>query len=185
MEAQMNPNCLIILFCTFLIVITAVDIYSQSASNAEAKIESAVSAAPATITNNATVKDWDGNVLREGSNGWTCYPEMPNARAENPMCLDKQWINWLEAYMNQSEPDITEIGMGYMLIGGEPNSNLDPFATGPTADNQWMDEVKPHVMMLFPDEQMYDGISTDPENGGPWVMFPETPFVHVMMPVDD
>lgn len=39
-------------------------------------------------------------------------------------------------------------------------------------------------MMLFPDEQMYEGISTDPDNGGPWVMFPETPYVHVMMPVE-
>lgn len=131
--------CLLSLFSTLLILITIVDASAQSASSVQAKIESAVSSAPAPVTNNATIKDWDGTVLREGNNGWTCYPEMPNARAENPMCLDRQWINWLEAYMNQSEPDITDIGMGYMLVGGEPNSNLDPFAKGPTADNQWMD----------------------------------------------
>lgn len=180
----MIRSCLLSLFSIILILITTVDLQAQSTSDAQAKIESAVSAAPASVSNNATIKDWEGTVLQEGSNEWTCYPEMPNAKASNPMCLDEQWINWLEAYMNQSEPDITDIGMGYMLVGGEPNSNLDPFASGPTADNQWMDEVKPHVMMLFPDEQMYKGISTDPDNGGSWVMFPETPYVHVMMPVE-
>lgn len=173
-----------ILVLTGLMVCASTVVFAQSISEKEAKIISAMNAAPASISNYATIKDWDGTVLREGSNGWTCYPEMPNARAENPMCLDEQWINWLEAYMNQNEPNITDVGIGYMLVGGEPNSNIDPFADGPTGDNQWMEEVKPHVMLIYPDSRMYESLPTDPNNGGPWVMWPNTDYAHVMIPVE-
>ena len=37
-------------------------------------IADAESVAPASVTKNATIKASDGKVLREGSNGWTCYP---------------------------------------------------------------------------------------------------------------
>lgn len=166
-----------------LLVTMYTDVYGQSASDKQAKIQSASDAAHDAIIEKATIKDWDGTVLREGTNKWTCYPDMPNLPEQNPMCLDDQWIEWMEAYLNQEEPNITQVGLGYMLRGGSPASNIDPFAEGPTADNQWMNEVKPHLMILFPDADMYEGISTDPENGGPWVMFPETPYAHIMMPV--
>ena len=29
------------------------------------------------VTDNAKIMDWSGNVLREGSNGWTCLPTPP------------------------------------------------------------------------------------------------------------
>lgn len=172
------------LLLVFLLVGMAGVAEGQSATDREAKIINAASAAPPAISAQATIKDWDGTVLRRGNNGWTCYPAMPNARSDNPMCLDEQWVDWLEAFMNGEEPNITDVGLGYMLRGGEPNSNLDPSAEGPTSDNQWMDEVKPHVMMLFPDHSMYDNIPVDHKHGGPWVMFPNTPYVHIMMPVD-
>ncbi len=109
---------------------------------------------------------------------------MPELPEQNPMCLGDQWVEWMEAYLNQEEPNITQVGLGYMLQGGSPASNLDPYAEGSTGDNQWMDEVKPHLMVLFPDLSMYEGISTDPDNGGPWVMFPDTPYAHIMMPTE-
>lgn len=155
---------------------------THSQSDEQAKIESAKSAAPASVSANATIMDWDGTILEEGTNEWRCYPSMPDAPAENPMCLDDQWIKWFEAYVNKEKPNVTEIGMGYSLQGGAPNSNLDPFANGPTPDNQWMDEVEPHVMILLPDSDSYEDLSTDPDNGGPWVMWPETPYTHIMMP---
>lgn len=157
---------------------------AQSVSDKQTQIKSAENAAPAAISGQATIMDWEGNILRQGTNDWTCYPTMPGAKAENPMCLDEQWVKWLEAYMNQQEPAISDVGMGYMLQGGEPNSNLDPFAEGPTPDNQWMDEIKPHLMILYPDQDMYEDIPVDPDNGGPWVMFPNTPYIHVMVPVE-
>ncbi len=42
--------------------------------SAEAKMARAMSAAPASISSDATIVDTDGTVLREGSNGWTCLP---------------------------------------------------------------------------------------------------------------
>jgi hypothetical protein len=63
-------------------------------------------------------------------------------------------------------------------------SNVDPFAAGPTADNQWVVEG-PHVMILLPDAKMLDSLTTDPNTGGPYVMWKGTPYAHVMMPVGE
>ena len=37
-------------------------------------IADAESAAPESVTKNATIKTAEGRVLRQGSNSWTCYP---------------------------------------------------------------------------------------------------------------
>lgn len=63
-----------------------------------------------------------------------------------------------------------------MLQGGPPTTNTDPFATGPTADNEWMEDGPPHVMLVFPDNAALEGISADPQNGGPWVLWKDTPY---------
>ncbi len=152
------------------------------AQEAAAKIESATSAAPASISENATVQDWDGTVLREGSNDWTCLPDVPDTPGNDPMCLDEPWLDWAHAWMNRTEPSYSRIGFGYMLQGGTPSSNVDPYAEGPTPDNEWIEEDVPHVMMIIPDPTALEGLSTDPENGGPWVMWKGTPYVHVMIP---
>ena len=145
-------------------------------------IHSAMSAALPTIAAHATIMDWENNVLREGTNGWTCFPDMPHMDGENPMCLDEQWVRWLNAYVKQEAPDIDAFGLGYMLQGDAPQSNTDPYPEGPTADNEWMEKVEPHVMLLLPDPEMYEGMPVDPESGGAWVMWRDTPFVHVMIP---
>ncbi len=36
-------------------------------------------------------------------------------------------------------------------------------------------------MIVVPDEAWLEGLSREP-TGGPWVMWAETPFVHVMVP---
>ena len=38
----------------------------------DASIASALSAGPSDVTDGATILDAEGNVLREGTNGWTC-----------------------------------------------------------------------------------------------------------------
>ncbi|NIX25335.1 MAG: hypothetical protein GWN07_38280, partial [Actinobacteria bacterium] len=48
------------------------------AQDKDKKIHSAMSAAPASIAEDATIMDWDMTVLREGSNGWTCLPDRPD-----------------------------------------------------------------------------------------------------------
>ena len=51
-----------------------------------------------------------------------------------------------------------------------------------TADNQWHLAL-PHLMILVPDLKSLGGISTDPNNGGPYVMYPGTPYAHIMAPI--
>jgi hypothetical protein len=41
----------------------------------------------------------------------------------------------------------------------------------------------PHVMILTPDPAALKDVSTDPNAGVPYVMWKDTPFAHVMMPV--
>ncbi len=149
------------------------------------KIGSAMSAAPAAIGKGATIMDWPADPkakprqLRGGTNGWICYPNSPD---EGAMCLDKQWQEWADAWMNKKAPTITGTGIGYMLQGDKGASNTDPYATGPTTTNQWV-VSPPHIMVLYQDLKMLDAFSTDPKSGGPWVMWKGTPYAHLMVPV--
>jgi len=155
------------------------------ASTADAqqdKIENAMAAAPAAVSGDATIMDWDETVLREGNNGWTCFPDSPDVPGDTPMCFDGQWMKWVAGWMSQTEPDVTGLGLAYMLKGGVDASNTDPFATEPPAGMDWV-KSGPHVMVIVPDPSDLEGIPTDPDNGGPWVMWKGTPYAHVMMPV--
>jgi hypothetical protein len=137
------------------------------------------SAGPPEISAQATVVDAEGNVLEAGTNGWTCM-HMPGA----PMCVDAQWMAWLDAYVNQTAPvGVTGVGIAYMLRGDQGASNIDPYATAPTADNEWV-TTGPHIMLIVPDPSLLDGIPSDPESGGPYVMWRGHPLVHVMIPVE-
>jgi hypothetical protein len=142
-------------------------------------IKRAASAAPPDISGAAAIVDHgaDGKPrqLRAGTNGWVCmaHPET--------MCLDKQWQEWADAWINKRAPKITAVGIGYMLQGDTGASNTDPFATGPTATNQWV--VTPaHIMVLTPDVKQLDALPTSWNTGGPWVMWKGTPYAHIMVP---
>jgi hypothetical protein len=154
---------------------------AANAGDKDALIADAKSAAPDSIANSATIMDWNGNTLRKGTNGFTCYPTPPNLNGTAPMCLDKQWMAWADAWMNKKPFKATSVGTAYMLAGDGGASNIDPFAKGPTADNQWIQEG-PHLMTIVPDPASLDGISTDPKNGGPYVMWKGTPYAHIMIP---
>ncbi|MEX0979917.1 MAG: hypothetical protein WDZ89_02415 [Gemmatimonadota bacterium] len=148
----------------------------------EAMVRNALSAAPASIADDATVMDLEHNVLREGTNGWVCMPHNPELPGNAPMCLDEPWMELIDAWMNRREPDVRQIGFGYMLQGDFPTSNVDPFAEEPREDNEWLGDAGPHVMMVVPDPALLESLPTDPGNGGPWVMWRDTPYAHVMIP---
>jgi len=50
--------------------------------------------------------------------------------------------------MSKAQPKVTGTGIGYMLKGDRGASNTDPFATAPTADNNWV-VSPPHIMVLY------------------------------------
>jgi uncharacterized protein YceK len=62
-------------------------------SEAEAKIQSAMSAAPMALAKDATIVDYPAKagqphiVLREGTNGWTCYPDWEATPGNDPQCF--------------------------------------------------------------------------------------------------
>ncbi len=148
----------------------------------EAQIENALSAAPAAIAEGAAVVDWELNTLREGTNGWTCMPHRPQLPGNAPMCLDEQWVKWAVAWSSHESPEISQIGLAYMLEGGADASNTDPFAAEPASGDDWV-RTGPHVMIIVPDPAALDALPTDPNNGGPYVMWKGTPYAHIMMPV--
>lgn len=162
---------------------------AKTSAGDQAKIRQAMSAAPADIAKNAAVIEMDAKgqmkPLRAGTNGWTCMVSTGGkagaAGAEDPMCLDKTWMGWADAWMNKKDPQVTSMGIGYMLRGDKGASNTDPYATAPTATNQWV--VSPsHIMVLVPDPKMLDALPTDPHIGGAWVMWKGTKYAHIMVP---
>lgn len=153
------------------------------AQSTDALIRNAMSAAPVSVAGRATIMDGTHRVLRPGDNGWICLPDDPAIPNNSPMCLDAQWLDFIDAFMDKRPPTVVRIGVGYMLQGDMPVSNIDPFAPSPTATNQWVANSGPHVMLIVPDAKALDGIPTDPGNGGPWVMWKGTPHAHLMIPM--
>jgi len=150
--------------------------------SAAATIAKAMSAAPPEIRKNATVmavgSDGQMKQLRAGTNGWMCMVASGNA-----MCLDKEWQAWGDAWMNKKDPPQPKaVGVAYMLQGDTGASNTDPYATKPTSDNQWV-VSGPHIMILPTDHSQLDAYPTDPNTGGPWVMWKGTKYAHIMVPV--
>ena len=168
-----------------LVLAAAVGMLLPGSSYAQEKaIKSAMSAGPSSLSEHATVMDWEMNVLREGTNDWTCLPDRPDTPGNDPWCVNGPWLNFLKAYMNQEEPTYTTTGIAYMLMGDSPVSNTDPYATEKTSDEDWVEGLGAHLMILVPDHAMLEGISTDPHNGGPWIMWPGTPYAHLMIQVE-
>ena len=155
---------------------------SAAAQDKQALIESALSAAPPTVVEAATVKDSKGNVLKEGSGAYTCFPR--EGAGQSPLCVDEVWAGWLDAYVNKKPFTTSEAGVSYMLAGDAPDggtSNIDPFAKEPTADNQWIVEG-PHIMLLVPDPALLEAFPAEPGSGDPYVMWKGTPYAHIMVP---
>ncbi len=157
-------------------------IYSFAGEGLDERIAHARSAAPDSISAAASVVV-DGELVVEGTNGWTCMPDtMPGDNA--PMCNDAVWMELLTAVGNQAEFSADRVGISYMLKGdkGSGVSNSDPYADHASAHDYV--EVGPHLMIVAPKE-LLEGISDDPSTGGPWIMWGDTPYAHIMVPVSD
>jgi hypothetical protein len=151
-------------------------------------ITNAMSAAPEAVARDATViaLDEKGNArtLREGSNGFTCLPDNPASPGNDPMCLDANGMEWAKAWMGKTTPPAGKVGFGYMLMGGSDASNAEPHAMAPAPGGQWVD-TGPHVMLFNVGEmaQNYPSQKENPDTRQPYVMWPGTPYEHLMIPV--
>ena len=81
-----------------------------------------MSAAPEAVARDATVMTVDDKGamkhLREGSNGWTCMPDVPTTPGTDPMCVDTNGLEWAGAWMARKDPPAGKMGFGYKLMGG-------------------------------------------------------------------
>jgi hypothetical protein len=179
-----------LLLVSFFVLCASTTNVVASKESDKAKIQRAMKAAPNSISAGAEIRDVDAEwtILREGSNGWTCFPGVPvNPGDKHPMCNDAVWMEWLWAVkLLLAGGDwlfVTDtIGTSYMLRGDALVDNNDPGGTDP---NGLWDQEGPHIMMLFPTLDEIADLPRDPNAGGPYVMWGETPLIHVMVPITD
>jgi hypothetical protein len=150
-------------------------------------VASAEKAAPTALAKHASIAtigaDGKMNMLRQGTNGFTCMPDDPTSPGLDPMCVDGNAMAWLEALVAHQPPPDGRPGIVYMLAGGSDASNTDPYASGPKADNHWI-ATGAHVMMVGAKGALQGyPRSADPNTGEPYVMWPDTPYEHLMLPV--
>lgn len=164
------------------------DTKAKASVSDQKMIQSAMKAAPKKVSAAAKIvaMEADGQMrtLREGSNGFTCMPDNPATPGPDPMCMDKVSMDWAGAWIGHKTPETGKVGFMYMLAGGTDASNTDPYATKPGADKHWV-KTGPHVMIVGADASFYDMYpkSADPDTSAPYVMWPGTPYQHLMIPV--
>lgn len=166
------------------VLLTIPTIHSYAGESEAVKIKRALSAAPSSISEHATVMDSDGTILKQGNNGWTCLPDvLPNDK--NPICNDKTWMKMMKALNAKSAFTSDRIGLSYMLKGdiGGGVSNSTPYHKNHKQAEDYV-ETGPHLMIIVPKE-LLKGIPTDPSIGGPYVMWSDTPYAHIMIPIDN
>src|SRR6202790_3231337 len=129
--------------CATLALVLVADAQDKKAAPSDADlIKSAMSAAPASVAKNATIvaMEADGKMrtLRKGSNGFTCMPDNPATPGPDPMCMDKNAMEWVHAWAGHTSQTVGKVGFMYMLAGGTDASNTDPYAQKPTTATHWI-----------------------------------------------
>jgi hypothetical protein len=160
---------------------------AKKAPSEKQMIASAMSAAPAAVAKGATIVTMDDkgmHTLRKGTNAFTCMPDNPATPGPDPMCADKNAMDWVDAWVGHKPPPGGKVGLMYMLSGGTDASNTDPYATKPDSANHWV-KTGPHIMVVGGDAAFYDSYpkSADPDTTQPYVMWAGTPYQHLMAPV--
>jgi hypothetical protein len=136
--------------------------------------------APASVVQSATILVLSKNgkrILQTGTNGFTCV-----VVGDLPLCADRNALAWMRAIATHGAPP-DSVGFAYRLAGDSGDSNTDPFATGQTASNHWV-KSGPHVMIFGPNvKTMGYPSASDADPAQPFVMWPDTPYAHLMIPV--
>jgi hypothetical protein len=124
-----------------------------------------------------------GEVVSEGTNGWTCLPNTIGDEGA-AVCIDATWGEMMGAVGAKAPYAATSVGISYMLQGDPPGggvSNSDPYHEDPQSADDYV-ETAAHLMIIVPKE-LLEGVTDDPSSGGPWVMWGDTDYAHLMVPV--
>ena len=183
------------IYFTFLIApfCLLADDHKAQGNSIDWEIEAYTTSAPDFIGNFATVISASGEVLREGSNGWTCLPfiAMPKMgfKTKNeaaPACADQNAMAWANAYLRQTEPKLENDGWIWMLHGDTGVDNFRPYSEGDEKNTDPKDWIYSgaHLMLMPKDPNSLGSQTTDFTTGAPYVMMKGTPYVHLMIPVE-
>lgn len=157
-------------------------------SDAE-KIANALQAGPAFITKEATVLYWPSTlggeyqIVRKGSNEWTCLPAIPgyphdaidSAFKTEPGCYDPIFLRWLQDSLGGRTPHIDRIGISYMYLG------LWKYAKDGSGHDF---HVGPHLMIVGPNQDEFQEFNRDPTIGMPYVThLPNRAELFLVMPI--
>ena len=183
------------IYFTFLIApfCLLADDHKAQGNSIDWEIEAYTTSAPDFIGNFATVISASGEVLREGSNGWTCLPfiAMPKMgfKTKNeaaPACADQNAMAWANAYLSQTAPKLENDGWIWMLHGDTGVDNFRPYSEGDEKNTDPKDWIYSgaHLMLMPKDPNSLGSQTTDFTTGAPYVMMKGTPYVHLMIPVE-
>ena len=137
-------------------------------------------AAPEAIVSKAAITMTQGGKPRElqaGSNGFTCLIGGDGT----PLCADQNAMERLKATGARATPP-NKIGFIYMLAGDTGATNHDPHQR--ETHLHWV-QTGPHVMVVGPGVREMGGYprTLDVSDARqPYVMFPGTPYEHLMLP---
>jgi len=165
-----------------LLSLAAVAAAQQPTGGVDAEyIKTAMTAGPREVADNASIVRMVNGVMRtvkKGTNEYTCM-----VMIEGPMCTGRFGMEWVQAWQAHTPPP-DQLGFVYMLGGDSGSSNTDPWATKPEPGNHWI-RMGAHVMLVGPGVKKMEGFprTPDPDPTKPYVMWPGTPYEHVMLPV--
>lgn len=164
-----------------IVSVTIATVQHTKPESNETKIARALSAAPSSIAKAAKVVDHDAtgleSLLREGTNGFTCFPGHPGVIGDAPFCANAPALQWEKDMAgHKPKPTNTEPGIEYMLAGATDWSATDPHATSGTPIKE-----PPHWMVLWPFDSTTTGLPATPEETGTWIMYEGTPWAHLMI----
>jgi hypothetical protein len=143
-------------------------------------IAKVMTGAPGAVVRGSTIIEMSKTgkrTLRVGTNGFTC-----GLTAKGPVCADRNALAWMHAVATHTSPPAA-VGFAYMLGGDSGSSNTDPDAAGPTATNHWM-KTGPNVMIFGAAiRKMGYPMTPDADPTKPFVMWANTAYAHLMIPV--
>lgn len=169
---------------TALLALTLAPVVMAQEMSVEEKMESAMSAAPSRISKNATIVDRDDTVLREGSNTWTCKTGGRPGSKSYPWCHDPVFMKWKNTVWKDKPFSTDVVGYSYMLAGGFAADVIDPHIKKADMGDNWHHEG-PHVMLIMPTHSLLENQSADPKDDDIFVIFKNTPYEIVIVPVGD
>ena len=146
----------------------------------QAEIARALSAAPPDVAREARVARVDSQgkiveVLRPGSNGFTCLPGDPKEIGQPAMCEDQASMQWFSDFLQHKPKPINRVpGIIYLLAGATQRSDSDPYDKKSPAI-----KVGPHWMIMWPFDPKATGLPTYHKLTGAYIMWAGSPYAHL------